>query len=56
MTIGTLSQLFGKTSQDHPACPHYEAHQERHQESAGSFGVSKAHIGIMGDRLLTVGR
>jgi hypothetical protein len=27
----------------------------RHQESAGSFGVSKAHIGIMGDRLLTVG-
>jgi hypothetical protein len=54
MTIGTLSQLFGKTSQDHPACPHYEAHQERHKESAGSFGVSKAHIGIMGDRLLTV--
>ena len=24
------------------------------KKSAGSFGVSKAHIGIMGDRLLTV--
>jgi hypothetical protein len=25
------------------------------KKSAGSFGVSKAHIGIMGDRLLAVG-